>query len=91
MNNSFDLNIVSLITARIEEIGLGQMMKIIKRMGGWPVLEGASWNSTRFTWSGTTYKLKDAGFSIDYLMQFSISPDDQNSTKRVIVVSHFIK
>lgn len=75
------------LAARIEEIGLTHMKEIIKRMGGWPVLEGEDWDPASFTWKDTTYRFKEEGFSVDYLIDFSITTDFKNSTKRVIDVS----
>jgi len=48
------------------------------------VLEGDKWDASKFTWKDTVYKFKDEGFSIDYLIDFSITTDYKNSTKRVI-------
>lgn len=55
-------------------------------MGGWPVLDGDSWDPSNFTWKDTTYRFKEEGFSIDYLLDFSITTDYKNSTKRIIDV-----
>lgn len=55
-------------------------------MGGWPVLDGDSWDPSSFTWKDTTYRFKEEGFSIDYLLDFSITTDYKNSTKRIIDV-----
>ncbi|XP_046670651.1 neprilysin-2 isoform X2 [Homalodisca vitripennis] len=69
---------------QIEAAGLDHIKEIVKRMGGWPVLEGDLWDEGSFTWKDTTYKFKDEGFSIDYLIDFSITTDYKNSTIRVI-------
>ncbi|XP_054271423.1 neprilysin-2 isoform X2 [Macrosteles quadrilineatus] len=68
----------------IEEKGLTYIKELVQKMGGWPVLEGDQWDPAKFTWKDTVYKFKDEGFSIDYLIDFSITTDYKNSTKRVI-------
>uniref|UniRef100_A0A1B6DD22 Peptidase M13 N-terminal domain-containing protein n=1 Tax=Clastoptera arizonana TaxID=38151 RepID=A0A1B6DD22_9HEMI len=70
--------------SRIEDVGLTQIKNIVKDLGGWPVLEGDSWDPSSFDWISTTYKFKDKGFSIDYIIDFSITTDVKNSTRRII-------
>ena len=37
--------------ARQEEVGVEPLKKVLRELGGWPVLEGPSWNSKKdFTW-----------------------------------------
>jgi membrane metallo-endopeptidase-like protein 1 len=68
----------------IEEQGLDPLLKLLKLLGGWPVLEGESWNENEFDWILTTYKFRDMGYSVDYFLDFSIGVDLKNSTQRVI-------
>jgi len=70
--------------ALAEERGLEPTQEIIKRLGGWPVVEGTDWDDGSFSWRDMVYKFRKEGFSVDYLIDFSINIDLKNSTTRVI-------
>ena len=71
-------------TDNIEKIGLQPMKDMLKKLGGWPVLEGDSWDEENFSWIDTVYKFRENGYSTDYLIDFSIVTDSKNSSWRVI-------
>ncbi|EEB19488.1 endothelin-converting enzyme, putative [Pediculus humanus corporis] len=60
------------------------ILDILKKLGGWPVLEGQSWNPGTFDWKETVYKFRDYGYSVDYFIDFSIGVDLKNTTIRTI-------
>lgn len=64
------------------------MHGILKQLGGWPVLEGSSWDPSGFTWKESVYRFRTHGYSVDYFIDFSVTTDVKNSTYRVIDVSH---
>lgn len=68
----------------IEEIGLDPLKETLKKMGGWPVLEGSNWREETFSWIETVYMFRKNGYSTDYLIDFSIVTDSKNSSWRVI-------
>ncbi|KAF5280980.1 hypothetical protein FQR65_LT14904 [Abscondita terminalis] len=68
----------------IEQDGLVTIKSILKDLGGWPVLEGDSWNSGSFDWRQSVYKFRKTGYSVDYFMDFSVGIDLKNSSHRVI-------
>ena len=68
----------------IEEIGLDPLKETLKKMGGWPVLEGSDWREETFSWIETVYMFRKNGYSTDYLIDFSIVTDSKNSSWRVI-------
>lgn len=70
----------------IESRGVAPLLEMLKRLGGWPVLDGDSWDKEAFTWEQSVYNFRAAGYSVDYFLDFSISVDVKNSTKRVIDV-----
>ena len=39
-------------------------------MGGWPLLEGDSWNSggEKFEWYKLVWRFRQLGYSVDYLL-----------------------
>nr|XP_033323580.1 neprilysin-2 isoform X1 [Megalopta genalis] len=68
----------------IEQQGLQPLLNILKKLGGWPLLEGDNWNETEFNWKESVYKFRQMGYSVDYFIDFSIGVDLKNSTKRII-------
>lgn len=73
----------------IEERGLQDAQEIIDYFGGWPVVEGDKWDMGSFDWKEITYKFRSRGFSVDYLLDFSVTVDSKNSTTRIIEVINF--
>ncbi|XP_008484977.3 neprilysin-2-like, partial [Diaphorina citri] len=69
---------------QIELQGLDHMKSILKHLGGWPVLEGDSWDEGSFSWKGSVYKFRRYGYSVDYFLDFSVGVNLKNSTERVI-------
>ena len=72
---------------KIEEAGTKHVLDLLKEFGGWPVLEGDSWNDGAFSWKESVYKFREAGFSVDYFIDFSVGTDLKNSSSRIIDVS----
>ncbi|CAH1395389.1 unnamed protein product [Nezara viridula] len=70
--------------SRIEANGEEGVRQLLKTLGGWPVLEGDSWEDGMFDWRETVYKFRNAGLSVDYIIDFSVSVDYKNTTYRII-------
>ncbi|XP_070137530.1 neprilysin-2 isoform X1 [Drosophila bipectinata] len=69
----------------IESLGPLPITRVAEKLGGWPLLKGDSWNADdTWTWQEQVKKFRAAGFSMDYIIDFSIGVDLQNSTKRLI-------
>ncbi|XP_032576202.1 neprilysin-2 isoform X1 [Drosophila sechellia] len=69
----------------IETLGPEPITRVAERLGGWPLIKGDSWNADdSWTWQEQVKKFRTAGFSMDYIIDFSIGVDLQNSTKRLI-------
>jgi len=69
---------------RAEELGLAPLKDTLDELGGWPVVVGDSWDNSSFVWYETIYQFRRIGYSIDYLIDFSITTDLKNSSFRVI-------
>jgi predicted metalloendopeptidase len=68
----------------IETAGLDPLKLILKKMGGWPLLEGPNWNEEGYKWYEMTYKFRENGYSVDYLVDFSVTTDLKNSSWRIL-------
>lgn len=71
-------------TELITDLGLQPLKNILKSLGGWPVLEGAAWSPEGFKWYESVYKFRKQGYSIDYLVDFSVTTDLKNSSYRIL-------
>lgn len=52
----------------LDKLGVQPMKVIIEQLGGLPVVDGDRWDSSRFSWINTTYKLRDLGFNHNLLI-----------------------
>jgi len=68
----------------IEAAGLEPLKVILKKLGGWPLLEGAAWNEEGYKWYEMNYKFRENGYSVDYLVDFSVTTDLKNSSWRIL-------
>lgn len=75
------------VAAQIEKTSDNDFRDILKKLGGWPVLEGKSWDESSFDWKKAVYKFRNTGYSIDYFIDFEVEVDMKNNSRRVINVS----
>ncbi|XP_023345566.1 neprilysin-2 [Eurytemora carolleeae] len=71
-------------TDLIEELGIEPLHKLLKQLGGWPTLEEDTWTGEGFKWYELIYKFRNLGYSVDYLVDFSVTTDLKNSSYRVL-------
>ena len=67
-----------------EKKSVKPLMSLLKKSGGWPVLEGASWSKLQFSWYQQVLKLKENGLYSNLLIDISVSTDLKNSSWRTI-------
>ena len=90
-------NIQSIINARrlydscinetsIESLGVERILAIINdEFGGWPILQGSTWNVSSFNFSNLLLKLRQYNHNI--IVNFATAIDNQNSSNYFIRVS----
>jgi membrane metallo-endopeptidase-like protein 1 len=69
---------------KIETDGNGPVMSLINEFGGWPILQGSSWNSTTFNLSTLLFQLRQYNYNIIFRINSDI--DEKNSSATNIVV-----
>jgi hypothetical protein len=70
---------------QIEEDGSQRVLTLINELGGWPILEGPSWNMTSFNLSTLLFRLRQYNYNIIYRINTDV--DEKNSSVTNIVVS----
>ena len=68
----------------IEEAGLTPIKDLLKELGGWPVLEGDSWDSETFNWWDYSAKSLGLGLSGSYISSLYVYKDSKNITYRYV-------
>ena len=72
---------------KIQDLGLEPIKQILEELGGWPVLLGpnGTWTSeNNYIWYEQVYKFREIGYSVDYLIDFSVTTDLKNSSWRIL-------
>ncbi|XP_011707585.1 PREDICTED: membrane metallo-endopeptidase-like 1 [Wasmannia auropunctata] len=68
----------------IEQRGLTPLLNNLKKLGGWPVLDGFGWNENNFTWKDSVYRFRSLGYSVNYFIDISIKEDKMNESRYLI-------
>ena len=73
-------------TSTIEARGVQPLLSVLRAMGGWPLLDGDSWDkkNPQFKWYELVWRFRELGYSVDYLLDFSVTADLKNSSWRVL-------
>ena len=67
-------------------MGRKPLLEVIKLLGGWPVLDGNTWQDKVFDWKQAVYKRRNYGFSVEPFFALGIEMDSKNNNKKVIYV-----
>lgn len=67
------------------------MREVLEKYGGWPVVEGESWNSRPWNWLDAYKQMANDGVSDTFILDVSIAVDPTNAVKRVLQVSSIEK
>lgn len=75
-------------TELIDSQGADPLKKVLRSIGGWPLVDGYAWNvDKRFTWQEGTKKVAANGYPVTYLFAFGVAFNDKNTSQRVLAVS----
>ncbi|XP_031344639.1 neprilysin-2-like [Photinus pyralis] len=73
-------------TTAIELDGLTTIKSILRKLGGWPVLEGQTWDQERFDWKQSVYKFRNFGFTFDYFITVDLGIDMTNYSLNMLYI-----
>uniref|UniRef100_A0A1W7RA35 Neprilysin n=1 Tax=Hadrurus spadix TaxID=141984 RepID=A0A1W7RA35_9SCOR len=68
----------------IERVEADPLRGVLKKIGGWPVVEGSSWNASDFDWLDTLIEFRKQGYSHDIMLDLSVTPDYRNNSNYII-------
>lgn len=72
----------------IEEMGVKPYLQLVEKLGGWPVVVGDDWNrDLKWSWVQTIIEFSTIGYETNQIIDFAISIDLKNSSKRIVDVS----
>lgn len=75
----------------IEALGLDAFKQIIADIGGWPAVEGESWNETDYDWIDSAHQMRQIGLTTNYLLATTIGAHLKNTSRRSLRVKHIKK
>lgn len=70
----------------IEALGLEPFKIILRKIGGWPAVEGETWNETAFDWIESIREMRNIGLTTNYLLATSVGAHLRNSSTRSLRV-----
>jgi membrane metallo-endopeptidase-like protein 1 len=70
----------------IEEHGKKALLELVEQLGGWPVVQGETWNKENFTWTQTEVIANRLGYDTGKILSVGISTNPDNSTQRMMEV-----
>lgn len=68
-----------------ERYGLNIALKLLKQLGGWPVLD-MYWSDSNFEWTRNIAALRQIGLPVNSLLEISVGFDFKHSTSRLVQV-----
>lgn len=71
----------------VEQRGLDPFKKILKSIGGWPAVEGNSWDENAWDWINSVHEMRKVGLTTNYLFSATVGAHLKNSSKRSLRVS----
>lgn len=74
-------------TSLIDSYAEEPLQKVLRVLGGWPVVEGPGWDASKFHWLNALFQYRNFGYSHNILLALFVIPDPRNITRYIIVVS----
>ncbi|XP_040072345.1 neprilysin-2-like [Ixodes scapularis] len=71
-------------TSLIDSYAEEPLQRVLRSLGGWPVVEGPGWNASKFHWLDALIQFRHFGYSHDILLDLFVIPDFRNNTRYII-------
>ncbi|XP_042146201.1 neprilysin-2-like [Ixodes scapularis] len=71
-------------TSLIDSYGEEPLQRVLRALGGWPVVEGPGWDASRFHWLDALIQYRNFGYSHNILLALFVVPDFRNNTRFII-------
>ncbi|XP_023343223.1 neprilysin-2 isoform X2 [Eurytemora carolleeae] len=71
---------------RIEKSGKKTLLKLVDKLGGWPVLEGDKWEKKKFSWHEFDVRAHRMGLVVGSILMFKVDTDYDNSSLRIFEI-----
>lgn len=71
----------------IQQLGLNPIKSLLTKMGGWPVIH-ESWDESPWSWQKMVKDLETIGFPSNFLFELSVTPNQKNTTTRILGVKN---
>lgn len=68
-----------------EAVGLGPMMSILNKIGGWPIVT-KNWSSAGYNWEAA-YTYLRSRLGLNYIISMYVDIDSKDTSRRIIYVS----
>ncbi|KAB0799966.1 hypothetical protein PPYR_07846 [Photinus pyralis] len=75
---------VCMDTDSVEQLEVSSLHDLLAKIGGWPLLENASWSGKGLDWFYYVYKLHQMGVRTDYILKLRVNHDIKNTTFHIL-------
>ncbi|KAJ8664532.1 hypothetical protein QAD02_006194 [Eretmocerus hayati] len=69
-----------------EDTGAKDLKELFTQLGGWPLIEGSSWDESEFDWKIMMSKFRKVGLNHDHFIRLAIIPDKNDPNEKTIFI-----
>jgi hypothetical protein len=75
--------------AKIDADGIEPILSLLNtELGGWPILQGSSWDSSKFNLTNLLLKLRQYSYNIIYRVHTIIDEKNSSATAVVVIIKY---
>ncbi|KAJ8664533.1 hypothetical protein QAD02_006195 [Eretmocerus hayati] len=69
-----------------EDTGAEDLKELFTQLGGWPLIEGSSWDESEFDWKIMMSKFRKVGLNHDHFIRLAVYPDKNDPNENTIFI-----